>query len=127
METTTSRSNWLSLAALLLVLPAAWFFCINILNETGINGPYNASQPILERWGINESLGWNINLLILFGPALALGLSVLQVLCIDWQFTKEQFQFRVTILKKWFPITVALLSGLILATLFTYLLGENCF
>lgn len=125
METISSRRNWLNFLALLLVLPSAWFFCINILNEAGINGLYNASQPVLESLGIREQFGWNINLLIVFGPVIALLLSALQVLHIEWNFSKEQFQFTITIRRKWFPLFIAFLSVLLLTALFIYLAGEN--
>lgn len=125
METTSVRHNWLSFAALLLVLPAAWFFCINILNEMGLSGPYHASEPFFERWGSKEPLGWNINLLILLGPVFAFLLTVFQVLNIEWNFSKEQFRFYITVQKRWFPILIALFSLGMLALLFFYLLGEN--
>ncbi|MEP6700376.1 MAG: hypothetical protein ABJA85_03645 [Bacteroidota bacterium] len=80
---------------------------------------------MLERMGINDPLGWNINLLILFGPILALLISLMQVLGIEWHFTKEQFDFRVTIQRKWFPLIVSVISGMVLVTLFIYLIGEN--
>ena len=126
MQTTTSRRYWLSFTALLLVLPSAWFFCINLLNEAGISGPYNVSQPVFESLGIKESLGWNINLLILLGPVIALLLSLFQVLVVEWHFTKEQLRLTIILRKKWLPIIVAGLSLLLLATMFLYLLGENC-
>lgn len=126
MEITSSRHNWLNFAALLLVLPAAWFIGINFLNEAGIRGPYNASQPVLESLGIKEQVGSNINLLILLGPVIALLLSAIRVLHIDWRFSKEQFQFNIAIRRKWFPLFIVFLSGLILVTLFVYLVGENC-
>jgi hypothetical protein len=126
MQTTTSRRYWLSFAALLLVLPSAWFFCINLLNEAGISGPYNVSQPVFESLGIKESPGWNINLLILLGPVIALLLSVFQVLIVEWHFTKEQLRFNIILRKKWLPIIVAGLSLLLLAAVFMYILGENC-
>lgn len=125
METTISRHNWLNFTALLLALPSAWFISINMLNEIGISGLYNASQPVLESIGIKENFGWNINLLIVFGPLIAFLLAILQVLKINWQFSKEQFEFHFTIRKKWFPLLVAVLSGGLLLTLFIYLLGEN--
>lgn len=120
MKTTTFKNNWLTAAGLLLALPAAWFICINLLNESGITGPYNASQPLI------ESLGRNLDLLILFGPLLALMLIIFQVLKIEWQFTKEQFQVNFTIHKRWFPLLVAAFSLGLLAFLFFYAIGENC-
>lgn len=126
MKTTTFKNNWLTAAGLLLALPTAWFICINILNEVGVSGPYNASQPVLENLGIKESMGWNINLLILLGPVLAFLLIIFQVLKIKWHFTKEEFQLNFTLQKRWFPLLVAAFSLGLLAFLFFYVIGENC-
>ena len=116
----------LSIAALLLSLPTAYFILISILKYgLGLDGPFDAAQPFLERMGIKETLGWNINLLIVFGPLIALFISVFQVLVVEWHFTKEQFQFNFTIQRKWFPIFVALFAFASLCILFVYLLGEN--
>ena len=120
------KSNCLTAAGLLLALPTAYFICINILNESGVSGPYNASQPVLESLGTKESLGFNINMLILLGPVICFLLSVFQVLKIRWEFNKEDFNFSFTVHKHWFPILVAAFSIGLLAILFFYLLGENC-
>jgi hypothetical protein len=115
------------MAGLLLALPAAYILVISFLKyELNINGPFDSASPLLENLGIKEALGWNINLLILLGPVAGFVLSVLQVLKIKWQFSKENFEFHFTLQKRWFPILVAAYSLSILAILFLYLLGENC-
>ena len=122
-----TKSNWLSTAGLLLALPAAYLVCISVLKYgLNISGPFDASQPLLERWGIKDSLGWNINLLILVGPVVGFLLAIFQVLRIKWDLRKEEFQFHFTIQKKWFPILVMAFSSSLLAILFVYMLGENC-
>jgi hypothetical protein len=124
---TAYRINWLTGAAMLLALPTAYFILIAILKEwLGINGPFDALQPTLEQWGIKESIGWNINLLILFGPVIALAIAILQVLKVNIHFSKEQFDFHVAVKKSWFSLFVAAFSTGLLAILFFYLLGENC-
>jgi hypothetical protein len=121
------KQKWITWAALLLALPTAYFISINILKEVfGMNGPYDAIDPLLQSMGIRESLGWNINLLILLGPVAACFLTVFQLLKIKWELTREQFQFHLTIRKRWFPLLVAAFSISLLAILFLYLLGENC-
>ena len=124
---TAYRINWLSAAALLLALPTAYFILISVLKYIfGVDGPFDSMQPALEQLGIKESLGWNINLLILFGPVIALIIAATQVLKIQFHFTKEQFDFHVQIRKHWFALFVAVLSAGLLAILFLYLAGENC-
>ncbi|MDP9231058.1 MAG: hypothetical protein M3O67_10380 [Bacteroidota bacterium] len=127
MKLSTSRITWVTALALLLALPTAYFILIAILKYgLNIDGPFDSATPFLERMGIKQTLGWNINLLILFGPVLALVLTIFQVLKIKWEFTKEDFQFHFTVQKRWFPILVAAFSIGLLAILFFYMLGENC-
>ena len=121
------KPNWFTIAGLLLALPTAYIICISVLKYVlGIAGPFDSSQPFLERLGIKETPGLNINLLILLGPVAGFLLTIFQVLTINWQFTKEDFHFEFTITKRWFPIVVAAFSVSLLAILFFYLLGENC-
>jgi hypothetical protein len=112
---------------LLLTLPTTYFILISILKYAfGLPGLFNSAQPVLESWGIKESIGWNINLLILFGPLLALLLNISSILSFDWEGGKEDLNIKIQIQKKlnnWFVIA---LSGLCLLTLFIYMVGENC-
>jgi hypothetical protein len=122
-----TKQNWFTWAALLLSLPTAYFILINILKEEfRVNGPYDSAQPLLERMGISESLGWNINLLILLGPVVACLFTIFQLLKIKWEFGREDFQFHIAVRKRWFPLLVTAFSLSLLAILFLYLLGENC-
>jgi hypothetical protein len=126
MKTTTFKNNWLTAAGFLLVIPTAYFISAGVLSEFGINGPINTIQSTAEKWGIKEGLGWNINLLILFGPALAFLLTIFQVLKIEWHITKEEFLVNLAIQKRWFPLLVVVLSIGLLGLLFLYAIGENC-
>lgn len=124
---TVYRINWLTVAGLLFALPTAYFILISVLKYwLGINEPFDSAQPTLENWGVRESFEWNINLLILFGPVIALIIAVTQILKIQVQFNKEQFDFHVQVKKHWFALFVAVFSAGLLAILFLYLLGENC-
>jgi hypothetical protein len=123
----TIKPNWLTAAGLLLALPTAYFISISVLKYGfGIDGPFDSSQPFMERLGIKEPPGWNINLLILFGPVAGFVLAIFQVLTIKWKFTKDDFHLEFIVTKRWFPILVAAFSISLLAILFFYLLGENC-
>ena len=122
------KQNSIAIASLLLALPTAYFITISVLKYlAGIDGPFDTMAPVLERWGIKETLGWNINLLILFGPLVAFLLTVFQVLSIRIQFTENHFLFQFLLKKRWLPLFVAAFSVSLLAILFVYLLGENCF
>ena len=122
-----TKQNGIAIISLLLALPTAYFIAVAILKyELGVDGPFDAISPLLESWGIKESLGWNINLLILFGPLLAFFLTIFQLLGIRMQFTQNHFLFQIMVRKRWLPLLVAGFSISLLAILFAYLLGENC-
>ena len=111
----------------LLTLPTAYFIFISLLKYgLGIPSLLDSAQPVLERWGSKESLGFNINFLILFGPMIALFLNLFAVLKIEWYNQRENFSVRFYIEKHWWNMVLVIFSGILLATLFIYALGENC-
>lgn len=126
MTTVTFKNGWLTFLALLLVLPTGFFLLANVLNEVGVPGLYNVVDPFVEKAGGGQALGWNINLLILFGPVLALLLTIFQVLQFQVRFAKEEFRLSISVKKRWFPLLVTALAMSLLAILFFYALGENC-
>ncbi len=127
MQLTTSRGRWLNMIALLLLFPAAYVIIISLLKYgAGIDGPFDASAPFLESMGIKEPPGFNISMLILAGPIMAIGLVLLQVLHLKWNSSKEYFHFDITIRKKRAAMIIGILAALVLASLFFYLFAENC-
>ena len=121
------KQNGIAMASLLLALPTAYFLGISVLKyEMGIDAPFDTAAPFLERMGIKESLGWNINLLILLGPLVAVVLSIFQVLKIKFQFIQNHFLFQFILKKRWSPLLVAAFSVSLPVVLFIYLAGENC-
>ena len=126
MQLTINR-KWSFAFGALLALPTAYFIFISLL-KYGLRIPnlFDSAQPLLESLGIKESLGWNINLLILFGPLIAMLLNLFAVLRIEWYNEKEDFSVKLSIQKHWWNMILVIFSGLLLATLFIYALGENC-
>jgi hypothetical protein len=125
METKTFRNNWLTAAGLLLSLPTAYFISISILKYgLHVNGPFDAIAPTLEDWGIKK-FGWNINLLILFGPLPGVLLTIFQVMKISLRADKKEFHLHCIVRKDWFPLLVAAFSISLMGVLFLYFLGEN--
>ena len=126
MKTMTFKSNVLTIIAALLAFPTVYFIIANLLNEVGIPGPYNLIGSFIERTGGRESIGWNINLLILCGPIAAILLTVFQFVKIEFYSSKEEFLLHFSVQKRWFPIVVTVMSVAVLASIFFYALGENC-
>jgi drug/metabolite transporter (DMT)-like permease len=118
--------KWSIVLGTLLVFPTAYFILISLLNELGYPYLSEYAQPLLEQMGIKESPGLNINSLILFGPFIALLLNLFAVLRIDWYNLKEQFSVKISIQKHWWNMVLVIVSGILLAALFIYALGENC-
>ncbi len=125
MQLTINR-KWAMAFGILLAFPTAYFIFINLLNEYGYPYLSDSAQPLLEQLGIKESLGFNINLLIILGPLVALALNLLSVLRIEWYDGKENFSVTISIRKHWWNMVLVVFSGLMLATLFIYAVGENC-
>lgn len=123
---TIKNNNRLTILAILLALPGAYFILVNVLHELGIPGPYNAIAPLVERAGGSEPLGWNINLLIAGGPVLAFFLTIFQVVKVEWQFTKEAGWIHFSFRRKWLPAWVASISAGVMTSLLLYLFLENC-
>ena len=126
MRTLTFKSNALTIVAALLAFPTVYFIISNLLNEIGIPEPYNLIGSFVERAGGREPFGWNINLLILCGPIAAILLTVFQFVKIEFYSSKEEFLLHFSIQKRWFPILVTAVSIGVPASIFFYMLGENC-
>ena len=115
------------IGGLLLSLPAACFILASLLKYwLGAPAFFDAIYPELLRWGVSEGIGWNINLLILFGPLLAILWNLPNVLAIDRSYSTDEIKLGIHIYKRWGNLSVIAFSGLILLVLFLYLLGENC-
>jgi hypothetical protein len=115
------------LVGTILTLPALYFIFISVMKYV-FRLPYffDAALPFLELAGINQSIGLNVNLLILFGPLLAFILNLCSVLDIHFEFGKDRISFQMSIRRHWTNWLVVLGSSTALLILFTYLLAENC-
>jgi len=127
MRTHFLKPNFSFALGLLLTIPTAYFIFISLLKYVfGLPALFDAIQPTLEGLGIKQSIGWNINLLIFFGPLLAFLLNLSSVLTAKWQSTKDELLVHLEFQKRRNNWSVIFFSGLCLLTLLIYLLGENC-
>ena len=126
MKTMTFKSNTLTIIAALLAFPTVYFIIANLLNEIGFPGPYNLIGSFVESTGGGESPGWNINLLIICEPIAAILLTFFQFVKIEIHSSKEEFLLHFSVQKRWFPIIVTVASVLVVASIFFYMIGENC-
>jgi hypothetical protein len=114
------------IAGALLVFPALYFMVAAFLNyEMGVSTLWQPIDPVFEK-PANKHLGWNINLLILFGPVLAFVLNFFSIVKIKWQNEKDQVHLGFSIRKHWVNILIAAVAALVLASIFAYLVAENC-
>ena len=126
MRTIIFKNNWVTTTGLLLVLPSAYFVVIGVLSAVGINGPLEAIKPFAEDLGIKDPPGFNITSLILFGPILAILLTLFQFMKLEWRVSKEELFVHFSFYKRWFPILVSALGAVVLGFLFLYMVAENC-
>lgn len=129
MKTATrTYTNWWNSLALFFLLPALFFISIAVLKyEMGVDQPFDSVAPFLEDLGIKEPLpGFNINLLIVFGPVVAIAIALFQVLKIGMHFSKPQWDLHIQVQKRWFPLLIIAAGGLVMLVLFLYAVGENC-
>ena len=126
MQHTINR-KWAIAFGTLLAFPTAYFIFISVLKYgLGLPNLFDAAQPLLERLGIKQSPGLNINLLILFGPFIAMIINLFSVLRIEWFNETESFSFKVSFEKHWWNMMLVFFSALLLSVLFFYAIGENC-
>ena len=126
MQHTINR-KWAIAFGTLLVFPTAYFIFISELKYgLGLPNLFDAAQPLLERLGIKQSPRLNINLLILFGPFIAMIINLFSVLRIEWFNETESFSFKVSFEKHWWNMMLVFFSALLLSVLFFYAIGENC-
>lgn len=122
-----SSNRWLFVAGLLLTLPAAVFLLVSMAKYAwGWSGAYDALYPFYLRWGVEEDLGWNINLLILFGPVAAFLINLPVFIISSFEQPWREIRISISMSGKWPNVLVTAFSGLVLAILFVYLAGENC-
>jgi hypothetical protein len=119
--------KWAIFIGCLLSFPTAYFIFINVLKYAlGMPFLYDTAEPLMNRLGLKDGLGFNINLVILFGPLVALLINLPAVLQLEWHNEKEKFFLQFSVKKSWWNMCVIIFSGLLLAILFAYAIGENC-
>jgi hypothetical protein len=127
MKQFTINRNMAIAIGSLLAFPTAFFILISLLKYSfGISYLFDSTEPLLNRLGLKNSFGWNINLFILFGPLIAMLLNLFAVLKMEWHNEKQKIEIKLSIEKHWWNMVLVILSGILLAALFIYALGENC-
>ena len=113
-------------AGILLVLPSLYFIISALLNYSfGLPSLWRVIEPIFDK-PENKHLGFNINLLIILGPFLALVLNLPQVMHLHFISNPEELTVQFAIKKygwSWIIISAALFC---LASIALYLFAENC-
>ena len=112
---------------LLLTAPTLYFILVSVLKYVfELPALFDATVPALEALGIKDAIGWNINLLLLFGPLLALLFNLTAVSSLNWKANGHEVNIHLTFQKQCWNWVVIGLSSVCLVTLFVYAMGENC-
>ena len=119
-----AKAPWITYLA--LRQPTAFFILIAAVKYgPGVDAPFDATPPFLERLGIKETIGWKVNLLILFGPLLAFLLNATAITRVGVHADPDHLDLEVQLLRRKFNGLVMGLRAGCLVTLFLYLLGEH--
>ena len=119
--------RWSFLLGALLVFPIVFVITSALLKYgLGINQPFDAAQPLLEKWGIKERFGWNINAVILFGPILAILLNLFSLVKFNFKAADDYYEIFFFVKSYWWNIILVLVACAMLGILFLYMIGENC-
>jgi len=125
MKNELLQTKWTFATGLLLAFPAVYFVLANVLNSnTGIDWLYKPIASIFDK-PENKQFGWNINLLIVFGPVLAILLNAWSLLHIRFDTEAEFFRLEISVKRKWWNIALVLLSAGTMLCLCGYLFFEN--
>jgi hypothetical protein len=73
-----------------------------------------------------ENVGWNINLLLVFGPAVAVLLTFFQIVKFNIDLRGNDFFIGIVVHKRWFPLLVTAFGAGLIGILAIYFVGENC-
>ena len=125
MKTPLFAGGWTFVTGALLALPAAYFVSSAIMNYgLGIDWLWKPIEPIFEK-PANKHFGWNINMLILFGPIIALLINALSLAYLRFEKVGNYFKLEIYIRRNWLNIAVLIIAGGSLAAMFIYLFFEN--
>ena len=113
-------------AGFMLVFPALYFIVSAWLNYgLGFSPLWKIIEPIFEN-PENKKFGFNINLLILFGPLLAILINLPLVMQLVMSRTPEEVNVHIAFKKYSWSWIIIGAGTFCLAALFFYLLLENC-
>lgn len=119
--------NWAFTLGAILTFPIVFVIGASLMKYgMGINQPFDTVQPLLEKWGIKERFGWNVNAVILFGPILAIVLNFFSLVKLRVKQVDDYYELWICVKRYWWNILLVLAAGVMLGILFLYMLGENC-
>ncbi|CAN5488473.1 hypothetical protein BH10BAC3_BH10BAC3_08630 [soil metagenome] len=125
MKTPLLQTRWTFFAGALLAFPAAYFVSSAILNYgLGIDWFWKPIEPIFDNPD-NKHFGWNINMLIIFGPIIAVLINALSLAYFRFEKLDDFFKIEIYVKRNWLNIAVLVIAGITLASIFVYQFFEN--
>ena len=125
MKTPLLQTRWTFFAGALLAFPAAYFVSSAIMNYgLGIDWLWKPIEPIFEK-PANQHFGWNINMLIILGPIVAVLINTLSLAFIRFGKADDYFKFEIFIRRNWLNLAVIIIAGGSLLIMSIYLFFEN--
>ncbi|MCW3108171.1 MAG: hypothetical protein JWQ09_2677 [Segetibacter sp.] len=109
-----------------LVLPSLYFIVSAWLNY-GMGWPalWKVIEPVFDK-PENKTFGFNINVLILFGPLVAILINLPQVVHLHFSKSDEEVYVYLSASRFKYSWLIIAAGTFCLGTLFFYLIAENC-
>ena len=124
MKSPLFQTPWTFFAGALLTFPGAYFVWSSILNDIGIDWFWKPIAPIFDK-PANKHFGWNINIIIIFGPIIAIMINTLSLAYIQFEKADDYFKCQIFIRRNLLNILVLFIAGGSLLAMFMYLILEN--
>ena len=111
---------------ILLVVPSLYFVVSALLNyRFGLPTLWKVIEPIFEKAG-NQSFGFNISLLVILGPLVAIMINLAQVIQLHFARAEDEVYVYLSISKYKYSWIVVATGCACLGIMFFYMLAENC-
>lgn len=122
------ESSWQKMAAeagILLIMPAVYLIISSLFEGAGFPMLYDAGIWLLSEIGLQQQFRL-VHALIIFGPVVASLLNVYAVASFNWERTRHDVMFGLSLKKSYFNWTMLLLSLVCLIVLLLLFLKAKC-
>ncbi len=127
MQTTFTTARWPLMVGILLIFPAFYLLTSTwLFNSLGISLPRQIVAPWLDPPCINGHFSFNINMLFIFGPVIAIVVNLRNLFVLYVLSSEEQLDVSASINKYSWSWIVVIVAMFCLAATGIHLITGNC-